>query len=283
MVQTGGFAVMADTSIEWTDTVWNPVRGCVKVSPGCKNCYAEAFAERFRGVAGHPYEQGFDPRIVQEKLEEPLGWKRPRMVFVNSMSDLFQEYVPDWFISNCFSVMEGSRRHTYQVLTKRPERMADWVIKFDEWLQYAGDTTFAKKLPNVWLGVSVEDRKYGLPRIEHLRRTPSAIRFLSCEPLLEDLGQIDLTGIHWVIVGGESGRGARECNLDWIHSIVEQCSAAEIPVFVKQLGAKPFYLDTGTGAKTPFAITDPKGGNIQDFPCHFLREFPERVHYGPGF
>lgn len=267
---------MADTSIEWTDTVWNPVRGCIKISPGCKNCYAEAFAERFRGVVGHPYDQGFDPRLVPEKIEEPLSWKRPRMVFVNSMSDLFQDAVPDWFIGNVFSVMEACRRHTFQVLTKRPERMADWVGKFDAWLRYAGDTTFAKKLPNVWLGASVEDRKYGLPRIDHLRRTPAAVRFLSCEPLLEDLGQIDLTGIHWVIVGGESGRNARECNLDWIHNIVEQCSAAEVPVFVKQLGAKPYYLDTETGAKTPFTITDPKGGYIGDFPCHFLREFPER-------
>lgn len=262
------------TKIQWTDASWNPLRGCVKISPGCKHCYAEAFAERFRGVAGHPYEQGFDLRLVPAKLEEPLGWKTPRMVFVNSMSDLFQDGVPDYFINNVFSVMEGSRRHTYQVLTKRAERMADWVIKFDEWLRYASDVTFAQKLPNVWLGVSVEDRKYGLPRIEHLRRTPSAIRFLSCEPLLEDLGQIDLSGIQWVIVGGESGRGARECNLDWIHNIVEQCSAAEIPVFVKQLGAKPYYLDTISGAKMPFDITDAKGGNIGDFPCHFLREFP---------
>lgn len=267
---------MAETNIEWTDTVWNPVRGCVKVSPGCKNCYAEAFAERFRGVKGHPYEQGFDVRLVPQKLEDPLGWKNPKMIFVNSMSDLFQVDVPDWYIQNVFSVMEGTRRHTYQVLTKRAERMADWVIKFDKWLRYAGDTTFAQKLPNVWLGVSVEDQKYGLPRIECLRNTPSAIRFLSCEPLLEDLGQIDLTGIHWVIVGGESGRSARECNLDWIHNIVEQCSAAEVSVFVKQLGAKPYYIDTETGVKTPFRISDSKGGNIGDFPCHFLREFPKR-------
>jgi len=265
---------MAKTDIEWTDTVWNPVRGCVKISPGCKNCYAEAFAERFRGVAGHPYEQGFDVRLVPEKLEEPLSWKKPRMVFVNSMSDLFQDGVPEYFVNNVFSVMEGTRRHTYQVLTKRADRMQAWVGKFDDWLRYAGDITFAQKLPHVWLGVSVEDRKYGLPRIEHLRQTPAAIRFLSCEPLLEDLGQIDLTDIHWVIVGGESGRRARECNLDWIHNIVEQCSAAAVPIFVKQLGAKPYYLDEQTRAKTPFRIGDKKGGRIQDFPCHFQREFP---------
>ncbi len=270
----------ADSKIEWTDTVWNPVRGCVKISPGCKNCYAEAFAERFRGVVGHPYEQGFDLRLVPEKLEDPLHWIKPRMVFVNSMSDLFQDGVPDYFIGKAFSVMEGCQRHTFQVLTKRPERMADWVTKFDDWLRYAGDVTFAQKLPNVWLGVSVEDRKYGLPRIDQLRKAPSAIRFLSCEPLLEDLGQIDLTGIHWVIVGGESGRVARECNLDWIHNIVEQCSDAAVSVFVKQLGAKPFYLDTETSAKTPFSIRDPKGGDIRDFPCHFLREFPQRERGG---
>jgi protein gp37 len=262
------------TKIEWTDTTWNPVRGCVKVSPGCRNCYAEAFAERFRGVVGHPYEQGFDPRLVPEKLEEPLKWKKPRRVFVDSMSDLFQDGVPDYFIGNVFSVMEGSRRHTYQVLTKRAERMADWVTKFDNWLRYAGDTTFAKKLPNVWLGVSVEDRKYGLPRIKHLQRTPAAVRFLSCEPLLEDLGRIDLAGIHWVIIGGESGPNARECSLDWIHDLVEQCSVAEVPVFVKQIGARPCYLDAQTGAKTPFPISDKKGGYIGDFPCHFQREWP---------
>ena len=232
---------MAETSIEWTDTVWNPVRGCVKISPGCKNCYAEAFAERFRGVPGHPYEQGFDLRLVPEKLEDPLHWIKPRMVFVNSMSDLFQDGVPDYFISNAFSVMEGCQRHTFQVLTKRPERMADWVIKFDEWLRYAGDVTFAQKLPNVWLGASVEDRKYGLPRIEHLRRTPSAIRFLSCEPLLEDLGRIDLTGIDWVIVGGESGPNARPMHPEWVTTLLCQCKEAAVPFFFKQWGEFASY------------------------------------------
>jgi protein gp37 len=267
---------VSKTKIEWTDTTWNPIRGCTKISPGCKNCYAEAFAERFRGVPGHPYEQGFDLRLVPEKLEEPLSWRTPRMVFVNSMSDLFHKGVPDWFIQNVFSVMEGTRRHTYQVLTKRPERMLAFVVEFDKWLQYAGDVTFAQKLPNVWLGASVEDRQYGLPRIEYIRQMPGAVRFLSIEPLLEDLGEIDLTNIDWVIVGGESGRGARECNLDWIHSIVEQCSAQNVPCFVKQLGAKPYYLDAETKAKTAFEIRDSKGGDIRDFPCHFQREWPQR-------
>jgi protein gp37 len=154
--------------------------------------------------------------------------------------------------------------------------MLAFVVEFDKWLQYAGDVTFAQKLPNVWLGASVEDRQYGLPRIEYIRQMPGAVRFLSIEPLLEDLGEIDLTNIDWVIVGGESGRGARECNLDWIHSIVEQCSAQNVPCFVKQLGAKPYYLDAETKAKTAFEIRDSKGGDIRDFPCHFQREWPQR-------
>ena len=228
----------ANSKIEWTEATWNPVRGCTKISPGCKHCYAETFAQRFRGVVGHPYEQGFDLRLVPETLDEPLRRSKPTTYFVNSMSDIFHEGVPDYYVQSIFSVMEGAQRHTFQVLTKRAERMAKWVQDFDHWLQYAGGTTFAKKLPNAWLGVSVEDRKYGLPRVEHLRQTPAAIRFLSIEPLLEDLGEVNLTGIDWVIVGGESGPGARPMEADWARSLRNQCAAAGVAFFMKQMDKK---------------------------------------------
>src|SRR5690349_15287649 len=178
-----------NTKIEWTDATWNPVRGCTKISPGCKHCYAEAFAERFRGVRGHPYEQGFDLRLVPEKLTEPFTWRSPRLVFVNSMSDLFQPGVPDEYVSAVSRVMATANWHTYQVLTKRSERMRELLNGT------LGDIAIQK---HIWWGVSVEDRKYGLPRIEQLRRSAAAVRFLSIEPLLEDLGQIDLSRIDWV-------------------------------------------------------------------------------------
>ncbi|HKX31799.1 MAG TPA: phage Gp37/Gp68 family protein [Blastocatellia bacterium] len=221
---------MSESSkIEWTDATWNPVRGCTPISPGCTHCYAKTFAERFRGVAGHAYEQGFDLRLVPENVRQPLTWLRPRKIFVNSMSDLFHEEVPFHFIRQIFHVMQHTERHTYQILTKRAERMRQFckghANRFQPW-----------PLPNVWLGVSVEDRKYGLPRIEHLREIDAAVRFLSIEPLLEDLGEIDLTGIHWVIVGGESGPGARGMQADWVRSIRQQCQAAKIPFFFKQWG-----------------------------------------------
>jgi len=215
------------STIEWTDATWNPVRGCTKISPGCKHCYAETFAERFRGVPGHPYEQGFDLRLVPEKLAEPLRWSRPKTVFVNSMSDLFHKDVPDEYIEAVVRVMQLADWHTYQVLTKRSERM-------QELLQTKlGDSS---KLPHIWWGVSVENRRHGLPRIEHLRSAPAGVRFLSVEPLLEDLGPIDLGGIDWVIVGGESGRGARPMNPEWVRSIRDQCRAAGVPFFFKQWG-----------------------------------------------
>lgn len=219
---------MSDRSdIEWTDATWNPVRGCRKVSPGCKHCYAETFAERFRGVPGHPYEQGFDPRLAEHKLGEPLRWVRSRRIFVNSMSDLFQDAVPDEFIERVFEVMAAADWHTFQVLTKRAERMRDVVSRLPRRLQ---------KLPHVWLGVSVEDRKYGVPRIAELRRTPAQVRFLSVEPLLEHLGPINLRGIHWVIVGGESGPGARPMQESWVTSVREQCRRAQVAFFFKQWG-----------------------------------------------
>lgn len=219
---------MSDGSkIEWTDATWNPVRGCVKISPGCKHCYAETFAERFRGVPGHPYEHGFEPRLVESKLAEPLTWGRPRRVFVNSMSDLFQEAVPNDFIRNVFEVMAAANWHTYQVLTKRAERMESIVRALPRRLQ---------GLPHVWLGVSVENKKHGLARIEHLRRTPARVHFLSVEPLLESLGPFRLTGIEWVIVGGESGVGARPMAPEWVREIRDRCIAKDVPFFFKQWG-----------------------------------------------
>jgi protein gp37 len=217
----------SSSTIEWTDATWNPVRGCTKVSPGCKNCYAETFAERFRGVPGHPYEQGFDLRLVPEKLNEPLKWRAPRQIFVNSMSDLFQEGVPDKYILSVAEVMDRANWHQFQVLTKRSERMRKLL---------RSKLRLVAELPHVWWGVSVEDRKYGLPRIDHLRDAPAAVRFLSIEPLLEDLGEIDLSGISWVIVGGESGPGARPMKYEWVVSILEQCREARVPFFFKQWG-----------------------------------------------
>jgi len=219
---------MADKSkIEWTDATWNPVRGCTKISPGCKHCYAETFAERFRGVAGHPYEQGFDLRLIPEKLAEPLRWASARMIFVNSMSDLFHKDVPDDYIGKVAEVMRVANWHTYQVLTKRADRLSS--------LLRTNLKEHAKER-HIWWGVSVENKKHGLPRIEYLRDTPAAVRFLSVEPLLEDLGTINLKGISWVIVGGESGNGARPMDAEWVRSIRDQCKDAGVSFFFKQWG-----------------------------------------------
>lgn len=215
------------SAIEWTDATWNPVRGCTKVSPGCAHCYAETFAERWRDIPGHPYEAGFDLRIVEDKLTEPLLWTRSHKIFVNSMSDLFHDRVPKNFIARVFGVMELADWHIYQVLTKRAARMRDII---------EGRLPHVAGLNHVWLGVSVENRKHGLPRIDELRRTPAALRFLSIEPLLEDLGAVDLAGIDWVIVGGESGPGARPMQPEWVVSIREQCKHQGVPFFFKQWG-----------------------------------------------
>lgn len=217
----------ANSTIEWTDATWNPVRGCVKISPGCKHCYAATFAERFRGVPGHPYEQGFDLRLVPGKLTDPLTWPAQRTVFVNSMSDLFQAEVPDSYIKRVVDVMAMADWHTFQVLTKRHDRMSE-LLK--------GILRYATESKHIWWGVSVEDKRFGLPRIDMLRETPAAVRFLSIEPLLEDLGKINLSGIDWVIVGGESGRGARPMKVEWVDSIREQCKDAKVPFFFKQWG-----------------------------------------------
>jgi protein gp37 len=216
-----------ESSIEWTDATWNPVRGCTKISPGCKHCYAETFAERFRGVKGHPYEQGFDLRLVPDKLAEPLRWRSSRMIFVNSMSDLFHERVPDDYITAVAEVMVKARWHTFQVLTKRSGRLRELLsTKLD----------FAAKQPHIWWGVSVENREYGLPRVKDLQSSPADVRFLSIEPLLENLGRIDLDRIGWVIVGGESGPGARPMQKDWVLSVRDQCRRAGVRFFFKQWG-----------------------------------------------
>jgi len=219
---------MSDNSkIEWTDATWNPVRGCTKISPGCAHCYAETFAERFRGVPGHPFEFGFDLRLVPEKLGEPIRWSKPRKIFVNSMSDLFHEGVPDDYIEKVCRVMLAANWHTYQILTKRADRMASLL---------RGKLRDAARAGHIWWGVSVENRKHGLPRIARLRSAKPTVAFLSIEPLLEDLGRLDLRGIHWVIVGGESGPGARPMLKEWVRGIRDQCRRASVPFFFKQWG-----------------------------------------------
>ena len=215
------------SAIEWTDATWNPVRGCTKISPGCKHCYASTFAERFRGVKNHPYEQGFDLKLVPTKLEEPLKWRSPKMIFVNSMSDLFHDDVPDDYIVDVAKVMIKANWHTYQVLTKRSKRLAELLRT---------KLKFAANAKNVWWGVSVEDKKFGVPRLADIQKVAARIRFLSIEPLLEDLGSLNLNGIHWVIVGGESGYGARPIRREWITSIRDQCRDFGVPFFFKQWG-----------------------------------------------
>jgi protein gp37 len=219
---------MADKSkIEWTDATWNPVRGCTKISPGCKHCYAETFAERFRGVPNHPYKDGFDLRLVPEKLLAPLSWATPRMVFVNSMSDLFHESVPEDYIERVVKVMMQANWHTYQVLTKRSERLK---------VLLNGNLKFAASSPHIWWGVSVEDVKFGKPRIVHLQQAGAAMKFLSIEPLLEDLGDLDLSGVNWAIVGGESGPGARIMEESWVLNILNACRTQDVRFFFKQWG-----------------------------------------------
>lgn len=212
------------SDIEWTEMTWNPVIGCTKVSPGCKHCYAETMAKRLQGMGLLGYENGFlNVTVMPERLTEPLTRRKATIYFVNSMSDLFHEKVPFDYVRRVFDVMSSAPQHTFQVLTKRADRMAE----------------FCQRLsisPNVWLGVSVENRRYGVPRIDVLRHVESRVRFLSVEPLLEDLGTIDLGGIHWVIVGGESGRKARPMKSEWVDRIKKQCDRARVPFFFKQWG-----------------------------------------------
>lgn len=212
----------SSSSIEWTDATWNPVVGCTKISPGCKNCYAEALTERFRGVPGHPFEKGFDLRLVPNKLLEPTKWRRSRKIFTCSISDLFHEAIPDYYIESVFEVMVKANWHTYQVLTKRSERLRK----------------IAARLPwpdHVWMGVSVENSDY-VHRIDDLLGTPAIIRFLSLEPLLGPIPGLELDGIDWVIVGGESGPKARPMNPIWAREIRDQCRRAGVAFFLKQLG-----------------------------------------------
>jgi protein gp37 len=353
---------MGLTSIEWTDASWNPVRGCEKVSPGCKHCYAETVAARFSGP-GQPYEGlvklrasgkhgravwNGKVRMVDDHLADPLRWKRPRRVFVNSMSDLFHEGLTNEQIAAVFGVMAAAPRHTFQILTKRAERMREWF----EWMERRavarseelGTSAYAHAdvcqlaaldrgvegvlhpikgtlrswpwpLPNVWLGVSVEDQQRADERIPHLLATPAAVRFLSVEPLLGpvdlrtvtyqtdcracagrgtcgicDGGKVEkaaLDALDWVIVGGESGPGARPCRIGWIRSIVEQCRGAGVPCFVKQLGAVSLGLEHGhrsaqwesttTLASGPrLLLANRKGGDPSEWPADLnVRQFPE--------
>lgn len=250
------------SKIEWTETTWNPVTGCTKVSQGCKFCYAETIAERFRGEKAFP--NGFDLQLRLERLEEPLKWRKPRLVFVNSMSDLFHEDIPDEFIEQVWKIMEQTPRHTYQVLTKRSGRMRDMCLRRLD------------LLPNVWLGVSVENHK-AMDRVSDLIKTPAKVRFISAEPLLDDwlpclpnltrVGLIKVNWIDWLIIGGESGPRARECKLDWIGFGIDSARLIGTPCFVKQLGSR--------NAKN-MNLTDPKGGDPSEWPPEFrVRQMPE--------
>jgi protein gp37 len=218
---------MADNSaIEWTEATWNPVTGCDQISPGCAHCYAKTFAERWRGVPDHPYEQGFDLRLWSERIDQPLRWKRPRQIFVNSMSDLFHPDVPDEFIADVFATMVEADWHVFQILTKRPERL----------LELAEELPWP---PHVWMGVSIENRRF-VQRADLLREVPAAIRFISAEPLLGPLEGLDLADIHWLIAGGESGPGHRPIREEWVLDLRDRCEAERVAFFFKQWGgARP--------------------------------------------
>lgn len=210
------------TQIEWTDATWNPLTGCTKVSPGCRHCYAERLSRRLQAMGQPNYENGFELTLHEQALTLPLQWRTPRTIFVNSMSDLFHEKVPEEFIGAVFDTMRRADHHRYQVLTKRADRLAE----------------LAPRLPwpeHVWMGVSVENKDYRF-RVDLLRATPAAVKFLSLEPLLGPIPNLELTGIDWVIVGGESGPGARPMDLEWVAEIRDRCVASGVPFFLKQLG-----------------------------------------------
>lgn len=210
------------TAIQWATHTWNPVTGCDKVSPGCAHCYAETFAERWRGVPGHPYEQGFDFRLWENRLEIPMRWREPKLIFVNSMSDLFHEKVPEAFVRRVFDVMVRADHHVFQVLTKRHERLAE----------LAPDLPWPR---NIWIGVSIENRRF-VHRADYLRAVPAHVRFISAEPLLGPLEGLDLTDIHWLIAGGESGPNHRPVRPAWIRDLREHCRAEGVAFFFKQWG-----------------------------------------------
>lgn len=218
---------MSDRSaIEWTEATWNPVTGCTKVSAGCDHCYAETFAERWRGIPGHPYEQGFDLRFWPERLDQPLRWRTPRVIFVNSMSDLFHQRVPASYVDRVLDTIRKTPRHTYQVLTKRPGKMASVMRRLQP-----------EPLPNLWLGTSVEDDPQ-VGRVDYVRRTPAAVRFLSLEPLLGPVPSLDLAGVDWVIVGGESGPRHRPIDPSWVRAIRDRCMSEGVAFFFKQWGGR---------------------------------------------
>lgn len=319
------------TAIQWTDEVWNPTRGCTKVSAGCRACYAMRQAHRF-SAPGQPYEglthvvPGKGPQwtgevaLVHDALDKPLRWRKPRRVFVNSMSDLFHPDVPFEFVDQVFAVMALTPRHTYQVLTKRPERMAEYFLPIggtnrSDWVWSAMARILNRNrlaypewpLPNVWQGTSVENQAAADERIPHLLRCPAAVRFLSCEPLLgpvdvrqaltyhrrpgEDFGSFGnilaaMQGVDWVIAGGESGPGARPCNVAWIRSLRDQCAAAGVPYFLKQLGADPGYTGAGgPGTHSPIRLLcrDPKGGDPEEWPLDLrVRQFPQAAEVEHG-
>lgn len=301
-----------NTKIEWTDRTWNPVRGCSRVSEGCRNCYAERFAARF-AKPGEPFHGFVDDgkwtgrvELVPEKLAEPLSWRKPARVFVNSMSDLFHESLTDHEILKIFDVMHHASRHTFQILTKRPERMRRWFEKKHERMNRPIAWRNEWPLPNVWLGVSVENQE-AMHRVRDLQMTPAAVRFVSAEPLIGPLdfyphlglsmiGGVDVDPINWVIVGGESGPGARPCRLDWIASIVRQCKDAGVAAFVKQLGANIIDRRGSQGRDEygmwPYAVPSEfideeftkvklwhrKGGDPSEWPEALrVREFPNRT------
>lgn len=239
---------MGDKSaIEWTDATWNPVTGCSKVSPGCKNCYAERLAARLKGMGNPRYSNGFNLTVHDDQLTLPLRWKQPKKIFVNSMSDLFHEDVPDEFILKAFEIMEKAHWHLFQILTKRAERLAK----------------IAPRLPwpsNIWQGVSIENADYSW-RVQHLRRVPAKVRFLSVEPLLGPIPDLPLTGISWVIVGGESGPNYREVEINWVRDIRDQCLRTNVPFFFKQWGgltskAGGRYLDRRVWSQMPNITVD---------------------------
>lgn len=220
---------MADSSpIEWTDSTWNPVTGCTKLSTGCDHCYAERFSERFRGVPGHPFEPGFDLTLRPARLEQPKLWRRPRLIFVNSMSDLFHKNIPNEYVGQVFDTMQTADWHVYQVLTKRSSLMRNFINRrFNE----------APAPEHIWLGVSIENAST-LSRLRHLQQTNASVRFVSFEPLLGPLGEVDLSGIHWIIAGGESGPGARPMDVGWLRELRDQCIEQGVAFFFKQWGGR---------------------------------------------
>lgn len=241
------------STIEWTNSTWNPVTGCTKVSAGCDHCYAERLSERFRGVEGHPFESGFDLTLRPKRLEQPMQWRRPQLIFVNSMSDLFHKDIPTEYIERVFDTMERADWHIYQVLTKRSSLMRRFVQE-----RYRDQAA----PPHIWLGVSVENHA-ALTRLRHLQQTNASVRFVSFEPLLGPIGAVDLEDIHWVIAGGESGPGARPVRAEWVRALRDRCQAQRVAFFFKQWGGR-----------TPKA-----GGNTLD--GRQWLEYPE-VETGPG-